>query len=112
MRLNKKTLDGNIETLMLAVLSEGPSYGYQIVRELGQRTGGVLKLGEGTVYPVLHRMEARGLIVAQWRKGPTGRPRKYYRVTRRGGTALKQNTQQWAGLVQVMESVLGDAAAG
>ncbi len=105
-RLRKQTLDGNIETLILAVLEQGPSYGYQIGRDLNQRAGELLQLGEGTIYPVLHRLEERELIAATWRKGDTGRQRKYYRLTPKGRRALVENRQQWAGLVQVMDAVL------
>ncbi len=108
MKLRKQTLDGNIETLLLAILADGPSYGYHIVTQLHERTDGLLKVGEGTVYPVLHRLEDRGLITATWRKSEQGRQRKYYRLTKRGGTALRENTAQWAGLMQVMQAVLGD----
>jgi hypothetical protein len=68
MKLNKKSLDGNVETLLLSVLEEGPSYGYAIVQELNSRAEGLLKLGEGTIYPVLHRLEDRQLITSNWPK--------------------------------------------
>ena len=105
--LKKTTLDGNVETLLLAVLVDGPSYGYAIVRELNQRAEGLLEMGEGTVYPVLHRLEKRKLVAGVWRKGETGRPRKYYRLTPSGRRALSENRKQWAGLVKVMEAVVG-----
>ena len=59
---NKKSLDGNVETFLLLILEESPNYGYAIVRELKQKTDGLLRLGEGTVYPVLYRMEERGVL--------------------------------------------------
>ena len=105
--LKKSTLDGNVETLLLAVLADGPSYGYAIVRELNQRAEGLLEMGEGTVYPVLHRLEKRKLIAGTWRKGETGRPRKYYRLTPAGKRALSENHSQWEGLVKVMDAVVG-----
>ena len=108
-KLNKKTLDGNVESLILAVLCGGPSYGYQIVTDLNERGGGLLELGEGTIYPVLHRMEDRGLIEANWKTGETGRQRKYYRITAAGRKALAANQAQWQGLVQVMSNVFGPA---
>ncbi|MCK4957913.1 MAG: helix-turn-helix transcriptional regulator, partial [Planctomycetes bacterium] len=51
-KLRKQTLDGNVETLLLAILQSGPSYGYAIVKELDKRAEGILRLGEGTIYPV------------------------------------------------------------
>ncbi len=112
MHLKKKTLDGNVETLIMAVLEAGPSYGYQIVQDLNVRAEGLLRLGEGTIYPVLHRMEERELITATWSKGENGRERKYYRLSARGRKALNENRQQWQGLVQVMQNLLGPDAGG
>ncbi|MCX5659598.1 MAG: helix-turn-helix transcriptional regulator [Planctomycetota bacterium] len=106
MALRKQTLDGNMETLLLAVLADGPSYGYQIVNDLNARAQGLLAMGEGTVYPVLHRLEDRGLIDATWRTGDNGRRRKYYRLTPKGRRAQRENLRQWQGLVRVMHDVL------
>jgi DNA-binding PadR family transcriptional regulator len=108
-RLSKRTLDGHVETFLLAVLEDGPSYGYQIVRELNERGDGLLRFGEGTVYPVLHRMERRGLITARWSKAESGRPRKYYRLTRKGRRAQAEQRDQWQQLKQVMERMLEPA---
>jgi PadR family transcriptional regulator, regulatory protein PadR len=106
MKLRKQTLDGNIETMLLAVLWDGPSYGYQIVQDLNNRAGGLLELGEGTVYPVLHRIERRGLIKGYWQTADNRRKRKYYRLTPLGRQALEENRQQFQGLVQVMRGML------
>ncbi len=64
-------------------------------------------MGEGAVYPVLHRLEARELIAGYWREGETGRQRKYYRLTPRGRRCLAENREQWSSLVRVMEIILG-----
>lgn len=113
MPLKKSMLDGNVETMLLAILEESPSYGYEIVRLLNERAAGLLRMGEGTVYPVLHRLEKRHLISSYWEKGESGRPRKYYRVTTAGSKVLSENREQWAGLVQVMNAFLspGDASS-
>ena len=103
--LSKRTIDGHVEPMILAVLSDGPSYGYQIGQDLLSRSNGVLKLGEGTLYPVLHRMESRGLIGATWRKGPNGRDRRYYRLTPKGRRAKADYADQWQQLVAVMKAV-------
>ncbi len=108
-RLSKQTLDGNVETLILAVLEAGPSYGYAIVKELNDRAEGILQLGEGTIYPVLHRLEEKKLISARWRLAENGRQRKYYRLTAKGHKALAVNRQQWQMLSAAMGKVLGSA---
>ncbi len=102
---NKKSLDGNVETFLLLILEESPNYGYAIVRELKQKTDGLLRLGEGTVYPVLYRMEERGVLESFWQEGPNGRKRKYYRVAQKGKKALASNLSQWDYLVRVMETI-------
>lgn len=107
MTLRKSQLDGNVETILLSILDEQPNYGYEIVSLLNERTEGLLNMGEGTVYPVLHRLEKRKLISSYWDKAGSGRPRKYYRVTPAGAKALGENREQWADLVRVMETFLG-----
>jgi len=105
--LRKQTLAGNVETLLLAVLETGPSYGYAIVRELNEQAEGILRLGEGTIYPVLYRLEEKKLISARWRLAENGRERRYYRLTAKGRRALATNRQQWQMLEMVMGKVLG-----
>lgn len=106
MKLTKQSLDGKIETLLLAQLAESPAHGYQLVKDLNDQAGGLLALGEGTVYPVLHRLEERGLILAKWERGDNGRERKVYRVSKKGKARLDTQKEQWAALVRVMTNVL------
>ncbi|MEM0967284.1 MAG: helix-turn-helix transcriptional regulator [Verrucomicrobiota bacterium] len=110
-RLSKKALDGNVETLLMAILEKGPSYGYKIVQELNDLAPHHLKMGEGTVYPVLHRLEERKLIKPEWKAGETGRQRKYYSLTTSGERAFAANREEWAALTKVMSSILGDNSA-
>jgi len=104
-QLQKKILDGHVETFLLSILEEGPSYGYAITKDLRERSDGLLKLGEGTIYPVLYRMEDRELIEAQWREGKNKRQRKYYRITPKGRKLLAENYSQWEMLVLVMKKL-------
>ena len=101
-RLSKQTLDGNVETIILSELMNGPSYGYALVREINQKHEGVLSLGEGTIYPVLYRMEEKGLLKSDVRKTDSGRDRKYYRVSPKGKKVLQENMCQWKALSEVM----------
>jgi transcriptional regulator len=109
-KIRKQMLDGKVETMLLAVLETGPSYGYAIVKELNKRARGILQLGEGTIYPVLHRMEEKRLISASWRTADNNKQRKYYRLTNKGRKALATNCRQWQLLALVMKQVLGPAA--
>ncbi len=108
-QIRKEMLDGNVETLILGILEAGPNYGYAMVRELNERVRGILQLGEGTMYPVLHRMEDKKLISSSWRTAENGRERKYYRVTAKGRRALAANYQEWQMLSAAMKRVLGPA---
>ncbi len=105
--LKKQTLDGNVETFLLVILNQGPSYGYAIVQDLNEKAQGLLNMGEGTVYPVLHRMEEKKLIASTWRQSDSGRKRKYYRVTPKGRKMLESKEQQWQTLSKTMELFLG-----
>ena len=78
-KLRKQDIDGTVETMLLSVLAGRPNYGYAIVKELNAKADGLLKFGEGTVYPILHRMEEKGLIQASWEQTESKRRRKYYR---------------------------------
>jgi PadR family transcriptional regulator PadR len=105
-RPTKQTLNGNVETIILAILEAGPSYGYALVKELDKRSEGILKLGEGTIYPVLYRMEEKKIVSARWRLAENGRERKYYRLNAKGRKALAANCRQWEMLSSVMKRVL------
>jgi PadR family transcriptional regulator PadR len=107
MALSKRALDGNVETFLLAVLREGENYGYGIVQELNERAPGLVKFGEGTIYPVLHRLEKRGLVAPTWRTGDSGRRRKYYRLTPKGRSKLSENLTEWNALTQAMQAITG-----
>ena len=107
--IRKQMLDGNVETMLLAILQAGPSYGYAIVKDLNARAKGILRLGDGKIYPVLYRLEEKKLISANWRTAENGRERKYYRLTAKGRKALAANCQQWRLLTLVMKEVLGSA---
>jgi PadR family transcriptional regulator PadR len=104
-RLTKKELDGNVETIILAELARGANYGYALVKAINDRHEGLLQLGEGTIYPVLYRMEEKGLVGGEMRKGPTGRARKYYEPTEAGLKLLANNLKQWSTLTRVMDTV-------
>lgn len=104
-KLEKKTLDGNVETFILSILSDGPSYGYAIAQDLKKKTEGLLELGEGTIYPVLYRMEQREIIKSYWHQAENKRKRKYYKITPKGKKALSNNMAQWQQLVIIMDKI-------
>jgi PadR family transcriptional regulator PadR len=97
---------GNIEPLLLHLTFEQPMYGYQIIRELETRSQGYFKFKEGTLYPVLHRLEKEGLIQGQWQTLPSGRRRKYYHITDKGRSALAERQSQWREFLTAMGLVV------
>jgi len=94
----KDLVAASARPLVLSILNRGESYGYAIIQEVKQLSGGQLEWSDGMLYPVLHRLEKEGLIKAKWGKSETGRKRKYYTLSPSGGKALKQEKEQWLGV--------------
>ena len=92
---HKELLKGNTETLILSLLTENTMYGYQIVKEMGQRSSGYFRFKEGTLYPALHRLEKSGLVQGQWKEASTGVPRRYYQITAKGEQVLTERLEEW-----------------
>jgi len=80
---------------VLAILAEGESYGYAIIKRVGELSNGQLNWTDGMLYPVLHRLERHGLVAAKWGASESGRRRKYYRLTKEGRTQLENERQRW-----------------
>src|SRR6476661_8788498 len=95
MKLTKDLMAASAAPLILAILSEGESYGYAIIQRVRDLSGGEIEWTDGMLYPVLHRLEAQGAIAAKWRESETGRKRRYYTLLRSGRTAMKEQQQQW-----------------
>ncbi len=81
--------------LVLSILAENESYGYAIIQRVRELSGAEMQWTDGMLYPVLHRLERDKLIVAEWRKSETGRERKYYRLTSKGGKTLNTEKANW-----------------
>jgi DNA-binding PadR family transcriptional regulator len=102
MALNKDLVAASATPLVLAILAEGDSYGYAIIKRVAELSGGHLQWTDGMLYPVLHRLERQGFISAKWAESESGRQRKYYRITKDGRKQLVLQRQQW----QVVDSAL------
>jgi PadR family transcriptional regulator, regulatory protein PadR len=92
---NKELVGASTGVLILGVLKRGPSYGYEILRQINEQAGGAFTWQEGTVYPVLHKLEKDELIRSRWQDSPEGRRRKYYLLTAAGREALREGSRQW-----------------
>lgn len=102
------SLRGHLDLLVLQVVADSPMHGYAIIEELKRRTDQALDLPEGTLYPVLHRLEREQLLEAHWSE-VSGRRRKSYRLTRSGASALHQRRADWRAFSSAVESVLGQS---
>jgi len=94
-RIGKDLIAASATPLLLAILQKGPSYGYAIIQEVRELSGGELEWSEGMLYPVLHRLEDQGFIESYEERGDTGRKRRYYRLRPDGRRALAAERRQW-----------------
>jgi PadR family transcriptional regulator len=88
-------LKGHLDMIVLAALAAGPAHGYAVIEEIRRRSGGAFELPEGTVYPVLHRLEEGGLLSGRWVVAESGRRRRVYALTKRGERALSEQRDVW-----------------
>lgn len=97
---------GSLELIVLHLLSHGEAYGYEIVTALTERTNGGLEVTDGTLYPVLYRLERAGFVAIRWETPQRGVPRKYYRLTEAGQAELARLTQEWNAFADAMARLL------
>jgi DNA-binding PadR family transcriptional regulator len=93
-----------LKPLVLALLESGALYGYQLVERARQR--GSFQWEEGTIYPLLHKMEQEGLLSSEWRSTPAGKKRRYYALTRKGKHVLERARVDWKAQARVISSIL------
>ena len=103
-------LQGTLDLLVLKTLSWGPAHGYGIARWIQQLTDDALRVGEGSLYPALHRLEERGWVEAEWRVSEHNRKAKFYRLTAEGRRQLSAEVASWGDFVAAVGKVL--AATG
>jgi transcriptional regulator len=98
---------GTLDLLILRIVALGPVHGYAIAQRLQQISGDVVQVPGGSLYPALHRLESRKLLVADWKKTDTGREAKFYRLTPSGRQQLRSGTEGWQRLSVAIGSILG-----
>ena len=104
-------LKGSSNSLLLCLLERQPMYGYQIVKELEERSQGYFRFKEGTLYPALHRLETSGLIAGSWERLANGRQRRYYRLTPKGVAKVAQERAQWADFLTAVRMIMQPGTA-
>ncbi len=104
--LNKEMLKGIIDLLILSLLNEKDSYGYEISKAIKQRTEGAFALQEPTLYLSLKRLEKRGMVSSYWGEESRGGRRKYYSITEEGRKMLQGQIRDWKQLVEIVARFL------
>ena len=109
----KQLKKGVLEIIILDLLTKKDRYGYELIKELSERSQGYFELKEGTLYPLLYRLNGNGLIVNYWGKEMNDAARrKYYQLTDKGVSELRRKKQQWKELVDAVNIILNDKSKG
>jgi PadR family transcriptional regulator, regulatory protein PadR len=103
---NADVLQGTLDLLILKAASLEPMHGWAISRRIQQMSRGVLEVNQGSLYPALQRLLAKGWIKSEWRVTESGRRARYYRITRSGEAHLDRERQSWSRQVQAVGRVL------
>jgi transcriptional regulator len=99
-------LQGTLDLLVLKTLSWGPAHGYSVARWIQQLTDDVLTVGEGSLYPALHRLEERDWVESEWRRSENNRKAKFYRLTAQGRAQLRAESAIWERFALAIAKVL------
>lgn len=103
-------LKGHLDMIVLAALDASPAHGYAIIQEIRRRSGGAFDLPEGTIYPVLHRLEEAGLLASRWVEHAGERKRRVYSLTRKGTRSLTGHRDQWQRFADAIGNFVGNPA--
>lgn len=106
MKIDKGLVGGSTNLLLLSLLQERDRYGYEMIKELEARSDNTFQFKEGTLYPILHKLENMGYVESYLSKGNAGRERKYYQITKRGKKQLVEEKQQWKIFSKSVEKVV------
>lgn len=103
-----KALTGaSAQTIVLSILDHHDTYGYQIIHRVRRLSGGDVEWVAGSLYPLLHRMKADGLVESFWVERDGERRRRYYRITAKGRKALEREKQQWLSVHRILAHLWG-----
>ena len=111
MKFESQLLKGIAPVVVLEILSRGQMYGYELSHAIEQRSGDILTLGKGTLYPLLYNLEAKKLIRGKWQQTDSSRERRYYSITSKGKNQLAEQKAQLKELTAGLNFVFGGALA-
>ena len=106
-RIHSKIARGSGKLAILSLLAEQPLYGFEIARQISERTGGALQFTLASLYPLLYEMERRGWVEGRWETNQSGRDRRYYRLTPAGRRRLQPLRKEWREFFQALDSLAG-----
>lgn len=106
-RIRSQIARGSGELAILSLLAEQPFYGFEIARQIGERTGGALQFTLASLYPLLYEMEKRGWVEGRWQANEAGRDRRYYRLTAAGKKQLAPLRAEWRAFFHALDSLAG-----
>jgi len=109
MKFESQLLKGIAPAVVLEILSRGQMYGYELSQAIEARSGDVLTLGKGTLYPLLYNLEAKKLVKGKWQQADSGRKRRYYSITSKGKSQLAKQKAQLKELTAGLNLVFGGA---
>ena len=109
MKFESQLLKGIAPAVALEILSRAPMYGYELSQAIEHRSGKILTLGKGTLYPLLYNLEAKKLIKGKWETADSGRKRRYYSITSKGKGQLAKQKAQLKELRAGLDLVFGGA---
>ena len=107
---SKEFVAASAVPLILSLLNRADSYGYELIREVRELSRGELRWADGMLYPILHRLEKRGLIESYWGVGDAGRKRRYYRIRQAGSSELAALRAQWHQMGSLLQRLEGGEA--
>jgi DNA-binding PadR family transcriptional regulator len=103
--IDKDLVAASATPLVLSLLAEGETYGYEILKRVRDLSNGELEWTDGMLYPLLHRLRRLGYVTTEWRTPSGGRRRKYYAITGEGRAALAEQQRQWATVARTLGDV-------
>ena len=103
--ISKTLIAASTKPIILSILISGEDYGYQIIQQVKEISGGTLEWSDNMLYPVLRRMEKSGLLVSRWEISKEDRLRRYYRITEQGREELDSERRQWMSVYQALSKL-------
>ncbi len=104
-KLSKELIGASSIPIILSILSKNESYGYEIIQSVKEISHSKIEYGDGTLYPVLHKLEKKGLIESYWKVAENGRKRKYYQISKKGEKELITEKENWIAMNQIISKL-------